>query len=135
MALSGHERRGKMGSRRKDGTIPVVSQVHPTSYFGIASADKTQLMGVKVHVHGGDVQDALRRLKKRLEIAKLFPVASARWYKKKLHYYLKPSHLRRRRHLAEQMAGKYVPFDCQWRIPKHMCKGKSWPKDWWRHLQ
>ena len=92
-------------------------------------------MGVRVHVHGEDIPDALRRLKKRLEMEKLFPVARPRWYKKKLHYYLKPSHLRRRRHLAELMAGKDVPFDCQGRIPKHMCKGKPWPRNWSRHLQ
>jgi hypothetical protein len=87
-------------------------------------------MGVKVYVRSWDLQDALRRLNKRLDREKLWPRKLPRWYKKRLEFYVKPSQLRRRRWLVEQAVKRGVPFGCQGRIPKRMSKRKSWPKYW-----
>jgi hypothetical protein len=100
-------------------------------YSGIASAVKTPAMGVKVFVRRWDIQDALKRLRKKLAVEKLWPGQFPRWYKKeKLGRYLKPSHRRRRRWLVDQAVKRGVPFDMQGRIPKRMSKRKSWPQQW-----
>jgi hypothetical protein len=94
----------------------------------LASAVKTLAMGVKVIVRGCDIEDSLRRLRKKLIREKIYPGKLPRWYKKeKLGAYLKPSHRRRRRWLVDQAVKRGVPFDCQGLIPKKMSKRKAWP--------
>jgi len=80
-------------------------------------------MGIKVFVKGYDTEDALRLLRTRLRIEKQYPGTLPRWYKKdKSGRYLKPSHRRRRRWLADQATKRGVPVDAQGHIPKYMSK-------------
>src|SRR5689334_12048184 len=67
-------------------------------FHGFASAFKTHDMGVRVEAEEGEsLADALKRLRVLLHKEGGHPISHAKWHKKRLDRYEKPSILRRRR--------------------------------------
>ena len=67
-------------------------------FHGFASAVKTRDMGVRVELEEGEpLADALKRLRVLLHEEGGHPIFHAKWHKRRLDRYEKPSVLRRRR--------------------------------------
>ncbi len=67
-------------------------------FHGFASAVKTRDMGVRVEIAGGEsLADGLKRLRRLLHEEGGHPISHAKWHKRRLDRYEKPSILRRRR--------------------------------------
>src|SRR4051794_10242856 len=67
-------------------------------FHGFASAVKTRDMGVRVEIEDGEsLADGLKRLRVLLHEEGGHPISHAKWHKRRLDRYEKPSVLRRRR--------------------------------------